>query len=188
MTGQSDFFRSLITHLDAIGIPYMLSGSYASSFHGEPRATNDIDLVIAPTREQLRRLVETLNRTYYVSPEAAEEALRFRASFNVIDAEAGWKADFLMRKDRPFSEMEFERRRFCTLDGILVAIVAPEDAILSKLEWSKTGESERQFRDALGIMKLQGQSLDYTYLDRWANELGVNDLLERLIRDSSNRP
>ena len=178
---QKDFLSRLVTKLENGGIPYMISGSLGSSFHGEPRATNDIDVVISPTREQLNTFLQSLGEGYYVSSEAAQEAFQNRSMFNVIDYETGWKADFIIRKERPFSLKEFERRLRGTIVGVRVFVVSPEDAILSKLEWSKAGETESQFRDALGVAVVQWEKLDRPYLQKWARELDVEDLLQKLL-------
>ena len=179
---QKDFLARLVMKLENAGIPYMISGSLGSSLHGEPRATNDIDLVIAPTARQLDIFVQSLREGYYVNGEAAQEAFRDRATFNVIDYQAGWKADLIFRRNRPFSLEEFRRRIQGNVVGIPVFVVSPEDAILSKLEWF--GESERQFRDAQGVAVVQWDTLDKEYLRKWARELNVEDLLENLLRNA----
>jgi hypothetical protein len=96
---QQVFFQTLAELLNACKIPFMVSGSLASSVHGEPRATNDLDLVIDPATDALDRLMERLPKQWYASPEAAREALLHRSMFNIIDAESGWKADLIIRKD-----------------------------------------------------------------------------------------
>jgi len=178
---HADWLARLVRALDAAGIPYMIAGSLASSCHGEPRATNDVDLVIDPSGEQLELLLAALGEGCYVSPEAAREALRERSAFNVIDYATGLKADLIVRRERPFSREEFARRRKAALPGTEAFVVSPEDAILSKLEWSRRGGSERQLRDALGVAVVQGPELDREYLRRWARELGVAELLEELL-------
>src|SRR5262249_49511777 len=100
------------------GIPYMVVGSFASTFHGLPRTTQDLDLVIDPTPASLAVFLKLLPEDdYYVSPEAARDALARRAMFNVIDIATGWKVDLIVRRDRPFSEEEFRRRAVARLLG-----------------------------------------------------------------------
>lgn len=181
---QKDFLTRLVVKLENAGIPYMISGSLGSSLHGEPRATNDIDLIITPTGRQLNTFIQSLSEGYYVSSEAAQEAFRNQCMFNVIDYETGWKADFIIRKNRPFSLEEFKRRIQREIAGVQVFVVSPEDVILSKLEWSKDGESERQLRDALGVAGVQWEILDKEYLRKWARELKVEDLLENILRNA----
>lgn len=175
---QQDLLQRLIHKLDQAGIAYMVAGSLSSSFHGEARATNDIDVVIAPTPEHLETLLTSFGEDYYVSPEAARDALRQRATFNVIDLVGGSKVDLIVRKDRPFNQEEFRRRRPAVL------LASPEDTILSKLEWARLGASERQLRDVRGVAAVQGDRLDMNYLRRCAEELGVSEQLEQVLRDA----
>ena len=180
--GLSDYLGRLVGLLDAAGVPYMVSGSVASAVHGEPRATQDVDLVVDLNAENLRRLLQVLPEdAYYVSSEAAESALRRRSQFNVIDFASGWKADLIVLKNRPFSREEFRRRRPAQVMGVEVQIVSPEDVVLAKLEWAKKGGgSERQLRDVRGVLAAPGQEMDDAYLDEWAAQLGVVDLLEQV--------
>src|SRR5262249_36296404 len=153
-----------------------------SSYHGQPRATNDVDLVIDPTPEQLDRFLTLLGDRYYVSPEGAREALQRRSMFNVIAFDEGWKADLIVRKDRPFSLEEFRRRQLGNLHGCSVPFASAEDVILTKLEWNKITPSERQLKDALHVAAAQWTRLDRAYLRKWAVDLGVTDALEELLR------
>lgn len=181
MTSQKDFLARLVKAFEEAGIGYMVAGSMGSSFHGQPRATNDIDIVVEANRDQLRVFVETLGEGYYVSKSAVEAAVKNNSAFNVIDTQACWKADIIVRKDRPFSHEEFRRRREMRLLGMEVSVVSAEDVILSKLEWSKASGSEIQFQDALGVAVIQWDELDKTYLSRWAEELGVGETLRALL-------
>lgn len=157
----------------------MLVGSFASSAHGAPRSTYDIDLVIDPTHEALDRFAEAFDsETVYIGP-SVHDALDQRDQFNLIDTSSGWKVDLMILKDRPFDHTQFERRRMTTIGDVQVWIAAPEDTVLAKLEWAKLGGSERQIADAGGVLAAGGDALDHDYIDRWAEELGIRDLLER---------
>jgi len=184
MTDQKDFLKRLVDGLENAGIAYMLSGSVGSSFHGRPRATNDVDIVIAPAEAQLDSFTKSLGKDYYVSADAVKDAFRHNSMFNVIDVEGGWKADFLIRKKRPFSMEEFDRRRRANVMGLEVWLVSPEDMILSKLEWSKGNIGGNQFRDALGVAIVQWGHLDRDYLDKWAKELQLEGLVEQLVKQA----
>lgn len=181
MSAESTLLKQMAEKLDAAGIPYMVSGSVASSVWSTPRLSYDIDIVIAPTAEQLHAFLKSVGERLYVNAEAAEEALRTRGMFNVIAPQAGMKVDLIIRKDRPFSAEEFARRRPGRIGDADVLIISPEGSILSKLEWSKLGDSDRQFDDALRVAKAQRDELDLDYLRRWGKDLGVSDLLERLL-------
>jgi len=184
MTSQKDFLKRLIDALNDAGIPYMLSGSVGSSFHGRPRATNDVDIVIAPAEEQLYSFTQSLGKDFYVSLDAVRDAFKYNSVFNVIDIQASWKADFIICKNRPFSSEEFQRRRNVNIMGLDIWVVSPEDVILSKLEWAKNSESDQQFRDALGVATVQWGRLDQDYLHKWAEELQVKSSLKQLLKQA----
>jgi hypothetical protein len=103
----------------------------------------------------------------------------------VFDATSGYKADFIIRKNRPYSVEEFKRRKSVNLLGLSVYLVAPEDAILSKLEWAKMGQSERQFTDALGVAVVQAERLDWEYMKKWSAILELDELYHRLAKKSA---
>jgi hypothetical protein len=187
MISQQEFLKRLTRLLDGIGIPYMMVGSVGSSLHGRPRATQDADVVIDPTMEQFASLLALLEQGHYVSREAANDALRRRTMFNILDLGGGWKADLIIRKDRPFSRQEFDRRRQIDAMGETLWVVSPEDAILSKLEWMKGRQSNIQYSDALGVAAEHWGSLDLEYLHKWARELDVEDSLNCLLREARER-
>jgi hypothetical protein len=167
--------------LEAAGIPYMLTGSFASMVYGAPRSTQDIDLVIAATAGQLRAFVAALPRgEYYAELDAALEALGHESLFNVIDLKTGWKIDLIICKSRPFSQEEFKRRQPIDIEGFSLFVACAEDVILAKLEWAKLGQSQRQIDDVIRIMQTQGSALNQAYLHKWVAEL----LLEEQWRDA----
>jgi len=165
----------VIGRLDRAGIAYMLTGSLASTYHGEPRATRDLDLVIDPAPDALERLVDGLEADgFHVDREAARTALRDRTQFNAI-GEAATKIDFIIRKDRPFSVEEFGRRRRVELLGTSGFIATAEDLIVAKLEWAAQTGSERQRLDIAGMLAVAGDAIDEAYLNRWITALGLAD-------------
>jgi hypothetical protein len=185
---QHEFVTDILSLVTAAGIPYMITGSLASTYYGRPRTTQDIDLVIEADANRLSAFVAAVQkRGYYVDANDAAEALSRRSIFNIIDADSGYKLDLIVRKDREFSRQEFGRRREVTLLGGRAFMVSPEDSILSKLEWSREGASERQFLDALAVARTQGDDLDLAYLKRWAQELGLTAELERLLSEAKRR-
>lgn len=184
MKSQAEFIQAICAALENAGIRYMIGGSVASSIHGPHRSTNDVDIVIAPTPDQLDLFLSAVSAypENYVSRTAALEAHRRRSMFNVIDTPSGHKADLIFLKARPFSESELERRVRIPFAGQEIYVASAEDVILSKLEWSKLGESERQFLDALKVAVMKGRQLDIGYLQKWAVELGVVEGLNELLR------
>ena len=182
-----DFLARLTAKLAAAGIPHMVVGSFASSFHGVPRSSQDLDLVIDPDAASLQRFLATLPaQEYYADADAALDALRRRGQFNVIDMATAWKADLIVRKARPFSVEEMRRPIEGDLLGARVRIASAEDTLISKMEWAKLGGgSELQLRDASGILDLYGRDkLNVAYVERWVRELGLEEYWRRLLATS----
>jgi hypothetical protein len=176
-----DLLRRLVNKLDAAGIPHMVAGSFASTYHGVPRATQDIDIVIDPSLAALDTFLADLpDADYYVDADAAYDALKRRSQFNVVDMATGWKVDLIVRKARPFSIEEFRRRQPAELFGVNVFVATAEDSIIAKLEWAKLGDSERQLRDVTGILNVRGSTIDRVYVEYWVTELGVTDHWDRV--------
>jgi hypothetical protein len=171
-----DIFGRVMGALEQAGIPYMLTGSFASSYHGAPRTTQDIDFVIAPTAEQIHGLVTLLPKgEYYVDERAALEALRTEGQFNVIDLRTGWKIDLIVRKSRPFSREEFERRTVVEMNGMAVPVASPEDILIAKMEWARMGESARQLEDAAKMLRVRSDELNRIYIEYWVKELRLTE-------------
>jgi hypothetical protein len=166
--------QAVVAALEKAEIPHLLTGSLAAAFHGAGRATMDVALVIDPTLDSLRALVASFPpNAYYVSLEAALEARVAESQFNVIDLESGWKVDLIVRKSRPFSRVEFERRTKEVIEGAVVSVASVEDVLLSKLEWARLGDSGRQVEDAAALLRIRGPDLDLPYLRRWIDVLGL---------------
>jgi len=178
-----DLLGRLSAALGQAGIPYMFTGSFASSFHGTPRASNDFDLVMSPTPEQLRLLKDTLpDADYYFDLENALHELKRRGQFNIIDLATGWKVDFIIRKRREFSLSEFDRRFPIEFDGLSIFMASAEDVVLAKLEWAKKSSSERQIEDVAGILRIRGNELDRTYIEQWIEELQVEQQWRQALK------
>jgi hypothetical protein len=183
---RSDDLRSFLTLvvdvLNRADIPYMLAGSLASSIHGVPRATNDVDLVIDPSTSALDSFVRYLNELdVYIDADLARTELIRRGQFNIIDPQATWKADLIYRKDRAFSRTEFARRVRAAPLGVELYIATAEDTLLAKLEWARLGQSERQILDVVGIIEVSDADLDVAYIESWLDELLVRELWERAV-------
>lgn len=164
----------LATALQRAQVPYMLTGSVASSAHGAPRSTRDIDVVIAPTRPQLVALIRQFpGSDYYADEPQALDALDKRSQFNIIDFSTGWKVDFIIAEDSAYARTALARRQLMQLAGSAVYVASPEDVLIAKLRWAKLGGSDRQLQDAAGVLSTQGSRLDSAYIDRWVRELGV---------------
>lgn len=182
MTGLRDFLERLVAALESQRFAYMFVGSMASTAHGPPRSTQDVDLVVSLNPADAARLVSLFpDHAYYLSEAAVRDAIGRRTTFNLIDFSSGWKADFMVEKARPFSAMELSRRMRAEVLGVKTWVATPEDTLLAKLEWSRIGGgSARQLEDVAGILATQGSKLDFDYIERWAPTLGVVDEWRRL--------
>ncbi|BAB76171.1 hypothetical protein ACN23B_22430 [Anabaena sp. FACHB-709] len=172
---------------ESINIPYYVSGGVASSIHGEPRSTRDLDLVIEIQPDQIDLLVVTLETAGYYCPVGAIEELKRgrEQTLNITHTETIANADLYITDASPFALSQMARRILPDLDGISPFWVAsPEDTILQKLLWSRHSQSEKQWRDVLGILKLQALNLDYAYLTQWAEDLNLVDAFSRALSEA----
>ena len=191
MEGETARITLLVTHvLEQIGIPYAVGGSLASSLHGVMRSTLDVDIVADMKLEHIQPLVAALSKEFYADDEMMKDAIEHHSSFNLIHYETAFKVDIFICKLRAFDQMQLERRKtsiIATDPDQTVYVTSPEDTILAKLEWYRMGgeQSDRQWRDILGVMKTRAGELDLEYLRKWASELKVSDLLERAIKESA---
>jgi hypothetical protein len=179
---QQELLRKVVELLNRIGVPYMLTGSLASSLHGEPRSTHDIDLVIAIEPAVVPLLVEAFPLPdYYLDQDAILRAIETKSMFNLIDAREGGKVDFWLLTDDAFDRSRFSRRQTESFLGLQIDVSSPEDTILAKLNWARlSGGSEKQFTDALRVFEVQFQQLDLAYLEQWVEKMGVRPLWVRI--------
>jgi len=173
---RHDALVRIVRILEQVDVRYMVVGSLASTYWGQPRSTNDIDIVVELDARSLESLLERVPRERYYVPEGlARDAVAQHTMFNLIDQDTGWKVDLVVRKERPFSQAELARRVRQSAYGTELWLASAEDTILAKLEWAERGESDRHLRDIAGILAVCGEELDLEYVDRWAEQLGVGD-------------
>lgn len=174
---------------EKLGIAYYIGGSVASSAYGIARATMDVDLVANVEIRQVNRLVKALETDYYINAEMIRDAIHRRSSFNVIHLDTMIKIDVFIVKDQPYDSEAFTRRQPDTLDeesSRKFYLSSPEDVVLSKLQWYQAGGrvSEQQWKDILGVLKVQSGKLDLEYLKYWASKLNLSELLNRSFDDA----
>lgn len=172
MSDELDILKSVTARLEAAGIPYMLTGSMAANFYATPRMTRDIDVVVELSEEDIGRVVRLFQDEYYIDRNMVQQAIRNQSMFNMIHNMLVVKVDCIVRKDSEYRQEEFARRRPVTIAGQQVTIVAPEDLILSKLDWAKDSRSQMQLDDVRNLLR-SVQGLDRGYLTRWADRLGL---------------
>jgi len=180
----------LVDAFEQLGVSYYIGGSVASSAYGLPRTTIDADLVADLRIEHVRPLVQQLQNAYYIDADMIRDAIKHRSEFNIIHFETMLKVDVFIQKTRAFDRETRRRVRQEKLDETssdhVFLLASPEDVILNKLEWYKMGGevSDRQWNDILGVLKVQGTSLDLAYLRQWAAALDVSPLLDRALEDA----
>lgn len=185
---QQELLAKVIQVLDAAGIDYMVSGSLVSSLQGEPRSTHDIDFVVAIDEASVDKLAEAFPPPdFHLDELSIRKAIEAHGMFNLIDVSGGDKVDFWLLTNEPFDRSRFARRQSDEVFGLRIAVSSPEDTILMKLKWSEmSGGSEKQFTDALRVFEVQSGNLDMDYLNKWALELGVEQLFHRLVEEAES--
>jgi len=181
----------VIDVLERLGVRYQVGGSVASSVHGMARATMGVDVVAELEASHIGELISSLQDDYFVDEGLVRSAVRDRSSFNMIHQATIMKVDVFLPKQRPYDRQALARSIDDSLaddaEARKVSVAAPEDVILAKLEWYRLGNetSERQWADVLGVLRVQHDRLDVGYLERWAAELAVDDLLRRALEEAT---
>jgi hypothetical protein len=176
--------------LETLAVRYLVGGSLASSLHGIPRATQDVDLVAELAHGHVAKLVELLERDFYIDADMIHDAIDRESSFNVIEQKTVMKIDvFVMRRDE-LSVLEMDRREayeVSTTPSRSLYLCTAEDVILQKLDWYENGNriSDRQWRDVLGVMKVRNKDLDIGYIKKWAAKLGLEELIDRAFSEAT---
>jgi hypothetical protein len=173
--------------LERLGVEYLVGGSLASSVHGMPRTTQDIDLVARLAGRHVDALVSSLVQEFYIDADMIDDAIRRRASFNIVHLATMLKVDVFVFAGDPLSQEEMRRKVAVPLRDATIWFASPEDIVLQKLDWYRKGQgiSERQWRDVLGVIAVQGSRFDQTYTRTWAARLALADLLERALSEAS---
>jgi hypothetical protein len=175
----------VIDALERVDAAYVIGGSLASTIHGVVRTTLDTDIVADLSLRQAQPFADLLTG-FYLDIDTIRHAIRTRSSFNVIHLATMFKVDIFISKNRPFDRQQLGRRQAWIADpdsGRTIYVATPEDTVLSKLAWYRLGGeiSDRQWRDILGVLAVQGDRLDLAYMRQWAVALDVSDLLERAL-------
>jgi len=181
--------RRVAAAFDVAGVRYFLGGSVASALYGEARSTRDIDLVAAMLPHHVEPFLAALGNQFYADATAIGAAVAARRSFNVIHLDTMVKADIFIFKADAFGRSQFARRTARQLnqdDPTAIYVASAEDTVLAKLQWYRDGGgvSDRQWNDVLGVLKVQGATLEGAYLEEWARELGLTDLLRRALEEA----
>jgi hypothetical protein len=179
----------VVTALRRLGVRHYICGSFASTFYGMNRSTADVDLVAELLPSQVASFAAALRPDFYVSEPMISDAIARKSCFNVIHLPTSFKVDVFAARGRAYDKNVMDRIEEKPFDeavpSLRLFLPSPEDTILAKLEWYRLGDeiSERQWGDVIGVMKVNGPSLDRAYLDKWAGELGVADLMAKAWKE-----
>jgi hypothetical protein len=178
---ELEVLKTVGSRLDALGIPYMLTGSMAVNYYAVPRMTRDIDVVVELSAGDAERVCLAFRDDFYVDEDAVRRAIEERGLFNVIHDASVVKVDFVVRKESEYRRQEFARRRRIRIDGEELSLVTPEDLIVSKLDWARQSRSEVQLGDVRNVLA-SVPDLDEGYLAHWTARLGLEALYDEVRR------
>ena len=179
MSDQLEVLKLVAGRLDRAGIAYMVSGSIALSYYAQPRLTRDIDIVVEMRPDDAERLDDLFAADFYIDTEMVRDAINRHSMFNVIHYDYVMKVDFIIRKDTPYRQTEFLRRCPIDIDGMILWFVTAEDLLLSKLAWAADSQSQMQLDDVRNLITAV-TSLDWAYIEHWAADLQVAELLREV--------
>jgi hypothetical protein len=181
--GPYELLQKIVEALDGLNIPYLITGSVGAMAYGEPRLTNDIDIVAAIEENHIPGLLDAFPaEEFYLSEDAIRDAIRYRKQFNIIHPATGLKIDLIIRQDNAFDNSRFSRiRRIKPADTYTANFAAPEDIIIMKMRYYQEGGSEKHLRDIVGILKISGDEVNKSYINDWANQLGLFDIWDTLV-------
>lgn len=181
----------VVQAFEELGVEFHVGGSLASSYHGIPRSTHDVDLVADLRLTHAPLLARRLADRFHLDPDRIRSAVARRGSFQLIFLATMLKVDVFVRQDTAFAREEARRRIRVELEGTPgIDVASAEDTVLQKLRWYREGGgvSDRQWQDVQGILRTQRGRLDLDYLRRWASDLGVADLLARALEECGSPP
>jgi hypothetical protein len=179
VSDELDVLKSVAAQFERAGIPYMVTGSMAANFYAVPRMTRDIDFVIELSERDVDRVTGLFQQDYYIDRDMVQRAVRDHAMFNMIHNAMVIKVDCVVRKDTEYRREEFSRRRTVSIADQQIFIVAPEDLIISKLDWAKESRSQMQLDDVRNLLR-SVQGLDTEYLNRWVDRLELTTLYQEV--------
>ena len=180
MLTELDILKDVIKKFETLGIQYMLTGSMAMTYYAQPRMTRDIDLVVEILPGFIGRIEYVFKNEYYLSAESIKDAIDKEFMFNLIHINSAVKIDCIVRKNQKYRLVEFDRRNKIKVDDLDIFIVSIEDLIISKLLWAKDSHSEMQIKD---VRNLLAKNYDKKYIELWAKELDVYELLTEIKND-----
>jgi len=180
--GPFELLQKVAEAFEKLHIPYLVTGSVASMAYGEPRLTNDIDIVAAIEARHMQGLLKAFPEDeFFVTEEMIKDAISNLGQFNIIHPASGLKVDVILKKNSPFDNSRFSRaRRIHPAESYEASFAAPEDVIIKKMEYYKEGASEKHLRDITGILRISGDIVDKDYISTWADRFGLSEIWDAI--------
>jgi len=180
MSEELEVLKTVVKRLDAANIPYMITGSIAANFYTIPRMTRDIDIVVELEQRNIDKIYNLFSEDFYIEKEMVRRAAVERGMFNIIHNVFVIKVDFIVRKDTSYRQEEFRRRRRVSVESIGMAMVTPEDLIISKLFWARESHSEMHLTDVRNLLA-SVEDIDQEYIKKWTRRLGLEVLYKEVL-------
>lgn len=182
--GPLELLKKVVAEFERLKISYLVTGSVASMAYGEPRLTNDIDIVASINVRHIDGLLRAFPQDeFFITEEMIRDAIHNIGQFNIIHPASGLKIDVIIRQNTPFDNSRFSRvRRIFPSEFYQANFAAPEDVIIKKMQYYKEGGSEKHLRDITGILKISGNEVDMNYISDWAKQLGLTEIWEAIQR------
>lgn len=184
MTAEQIVYQ-VIDALNAAGVPFMLVGSFSSNFYGIARSTRDVDFVVQLGNTSLAPLSEKLGPEFRLDPQMSFETITATHRLVASHRASAFKVEFFLLSDDPHDQKRFARRRRALLPGHETYIAAPEDVIITKLRWCKSGNRRKDVDDVRNVIRVQRQTLDWSYIERWCDAHGTRSLLDQIKNEAS---
>lgn len=181
---QYELLKHLVNAFESLGIRYFVTGSIASIFYGEPRFTNDIDVVVAEIKEyHIPKLLKLFPYDeFYISEDAIRDAIKHNYQFNIIHPSSGLKIDVIISKKDAFDNSRFERiKRISPIEDTQVNFSSPEDVIIMKMRYYKEGESEKHLRDITSMLRISDDIIDQKYIEQWVEKFDLKDIWNAIL-------
>lgn len=184
---QDELLRHVVRACETVGLRYFVTGSVATIFYGEPRFTNDIDVVVDLPREKVGEFLRQFPAgEFYLSEEALRRAVERKTQVNVIHPTSGLKVDVIIPSGNAFDRSRFSRTRTLHPAPDLAAVFAsPEDIIVKKMAYYREGGSDKHLRDIAGVLEFGGSDIDRRYIAEWAERLGLQEVWEAILESAN---
>lgn len=180
---QSDLLKHLINSFETLGVRYFVTGSIASIFYGEPRFTNDIDVVAEINEHHISKLLKLFpHNEFYISEDAIRDAIKHTYQFNIIHPMSGLKIDVIISKRTSFNNSRFRRiRRISPIEDTEANFASPEDVIIMKMRYYKKGGSDKHLHDIASMLKISDDIIDRKYIEKWVDKFALNDIWHTIL-------